>query len=193
MAVNYQEVNDLLRAWIVQTLNVDGRTVQPVRQNQAKLPPKNPDTGQLLTVALLNQNPIGWDTSSYKNQDLSIGIDLDETMYGDRKVTCRIVAYGEESINLVEELTLKTLSARSLAYLNANNLGYIDRSDVLSLPRIEQANFEERHQVDYDFHYVISATEEVNAVASVVVGANYVWGRDYSSETLKNLINITSP
>jgi len=193
MTVQYQEVNDALRAWIVQTLNIDGRTVQPVRQNQAKLPPKNPDTGQLLTVAILNQNPIGWDTSSYKNQDEAVGSDLDETMYGDRSVTCRITAYGEESINLIEKLTLKTLSARSLEYLNANNLGYIDRSDVLSLPRIEQANFEERHQVDYDFHYVISDTEVVNAIASATIGANYVYGREISAATLKGLIDITSP
>ena len=144
-------------------------------------------------MAILNQNPIGWDTSSYRNQDVAVGSDLDETMYGDRSVTCRITAYGEESINLIEKLTLKTLSARSIEYLNANNLGYIDRSDVLSLPRIEQANFEERHQVDYDFHYVISDTETVNAIESSIIGSNFTWGRDVSSESLTGLINVTSP
>jgi len=188
MSVAYKELNDTVRAWVVDLLQIDGRTVQPVRQNQAKLPPKI--NGQLLTVNILNQNPIGWDTPSYKNQAIEVGSDLDETVYGDRNVTCQITAYGEDSINLVEKLTLKTLSAKSIEYLNSNNLGYINRSDVLSIPAIEQANFEERHQVDYNFHYTISDAEVVNAVGSANVGGLHVWGTDIDTESFEVDINI---
>ena len=188
MATDYIRLNLTFRNLIVDLLGIDGATVQPVRQNQAKLPPSV--NGQLVTTAVINQNPIGWDLALYEDREDG---DLDETIYGDRNVTFRVVAYGETSINLAEKLTMKIISDRSINYLNENNLGYISRSDVLSIAAIEQANFEERHQVDFDFHYIASESEIVNAINSSEISASLVYGRQYSSASLTGLINITNP
>ena len=58
MATDYIGLNLTFRNLIVDLLGIDGATVQPVRQNQAKLPPSV--NGQLVTTAVINQNPIGW-------------------------------------------------------------------------------------------------------------------------------------
>lgn len=188
MATDYIALNQTFRILITELLGIDGQTVQAVRQNQGKLLPLV--NGQLVTTAVINQNPIGWDLVEYTDRDDG---DLDETIHGDRNVTFRVIAYGDQSINLIERLTMKIISDRSINYLNDANLGYINRSDVLSIAAIEQANFEERHQVDFDFHYIATETEIVNGITSAELNANLVWGRDFSSESLKGLINITNP
>ncbi len=188
MATDYIALNLTFRNLIVELLGIDGQTVQPVRQNQAKLPPSV--NGQLITTAVINQNPIGWDLVEYTDREDG---DLDETIHGDRNVTFRVIAYGDQSINLIERLTMKIISDKSINYLNDANLGYISRSDVLSIAAIEQANFEERHQVDFDFHYIATESEIVNGIISSGVNSNFVWGRDFSSQSLTGLINITNP
>ena len=163
MAVNFQQVYRDLHDFIVLATGLDDESVRPVYGNSSAQPTQ--DRGLLCSVNLINITKIGQDGKISDDQDLP-ATDMEETIYGDRNVTASVKAYGEAAQDTLEKIQLFLSASAGTEFLNSADLGFLRNGQILDISSIQNGSFENRRQLDIEFHVVTSNTEDVNAINS---------------------------
>ena len=114
---------------------------------------------------------------------LDYHLDLDETVYGDRNITASIKTYGVTADDNSEKILLALTSSNGLSFLNQNGLGYLRNGSILDISMLMNGSFENRRQLDVEFHVVSSGTEVVNAIESAELYWGYSTGGEIDTET----------
>ena len=173
MAVDYQQVYRDLHDFIVEATGLDTSAVRPAYQNAPTSPSQ--DRGTLVTINLINQTELGIDSRQYAND----GTDLAESVYGDRNITASINVYADddshaqEAQNVIENIVLYLRSSAGSEFLNGKELGYLRHGSVLNLSALQNGNWENRRQVDIEFHIIVSVENAVNAIETASVNWQY--------------------
>jgi hypothetical protein len=183
---SFETIENAIHDFIVAATGLEGAAVRPFYNNAPSKPTQ--DRTALVYFNLINPIPIGVDSKQYANQEVET--DLDETIYGDRRITASIQALtdpqgGEDAREIIESISLYLRSAEGIEFLNANNLGYLTKSAVRDLSALQNGNFENRRQIDIDFHIVIDNTTSVNAIESAEISASF-----YGSDTITATIEV---
>ena len=163
MAVDYQQVYRDIHDFVVLATGLDGESVRPVYSNSSARPAQ--DRGLLCSINLINITQIGQDGKI--SQDMADpATDIDETIYGDRNVTASVKSYGATAQDIAEKIQLLLSASVGTEFLNKKDLGYLRSGQVLDISSLQNGSFENRRQLDIEFHIVTSNTEDVNAINS---------------------------
>lgn len=163
MAVNFQQVYRDIHDMIVLATGIPKESVRPVYGNASSKP--NQDRGLLCSVNLINITKIGQDGRISTDQDAP-ATDMEETIYGDRNITASIKSYGDGAQDTAEKIQLFLSSSACSEFLNSKNIGFLRNGQILDISSIQNGSFENRRQVDIEFHIVTSNTEDVNSINS---------------------------
>lgn len=166
MAVDFQQIYRDIHDMIVLATTLPDESVRPVYGNAPSKP--NQDRGLLCSVNLINTTKIGQDSRISTDQDAP-DTDMHETIYGDRNLTASIKSYGDEAQNTAEKIQLFLSSSKCSEFLNSKNIGFLRNGQILDISSIQNGSFENRRQLDIEFHIVTSNTEDVNSINSTSV------------------------
>ena len=183
MAVNYQQIYRDIHDFVVLATDLDPKSVRPSYVNASAEPTQ--DRGLLCSINLINITKIGQDGKI--SQDMTLpAIDMDETIYGDRNVTASIKCYGDDAQDTAENIQLFLSSSGGTEFLNGKDLGYLRSGQALDISSLQNGSFENRRQLDIEFHIVTSNTEDVNSInSSDITWSFYGSGEESATGTIE--------
>jgi hypothetical protein len=181
--IDYNAIEEKIFDYIQLAAGLGDDQIRRSYQNASAQPTQ--DRQVLVSYNIINQIVVGTDSRKYADDDAT---DLEETMYGDRNITVSVQAYGDAAQNTIETVSLFTRSFASTEFLNKNSMGFLRKGQVLDISNIQNGSFENRRQLDLEFHIVVDNTETVNAVESAQIGLAY-YGSDTITETIEVINN----
>ncbi len=165
MAVDYQQVYRNVHDIVVEATGLDDTAVRPAYDNAPAQPTQ--DRTLICSINIINPTPVGVDSVINANQDT--GTDLDETVYGDRNITASIKTYGGSAQNVAEQIILYLSTSAGIQSAYEKELGYLKHGQILNISSLQNGSWENRRQVDIEFHIVMSVENEVNAIESSTI------------------------
>lgn len=180
MAVDYKQIYRDIHGFVVLATGLPDKSVRPAYPNASAKPTQDRDL--LCSINIINQTTIGIDARKYANQ--TAGTDLDESVVGDRNITASIKTYGEGADDTAETIMLFLKSSAGINFLNTKELGYLRHGSIINLSSLQNGSFENRRQLDVEFHIKTSVTAEVNAIESAEIGFAY-YGSDEITGTIE--------
>jgi hypothetical protein len=180
--IDYQQLYRDLHDYVIAATGLPDESVVPTYDNASSEPSQN--RGQICSINIINQVMIGNDARSYT--DKSGGQDLDEKTSGDRNVTASIKTYGDSAQNTIEQIILYLSTSAGIFFLNDKDIGYLRHGNTLDISSIQNGEFENRRQVDIEFHVVFDITADVNEISTASI--DYVFE---ASQTITGNIEVT--
>lgn len=180
--IDYQQLYRDLHDFVVEATGLDPTSVRPTYVNASARPTQ--DRGLLCSINLINQLPIGQDGKISANM-AEPATDMDETIYGDRNITASIQAYGSDAQGTIEKIAIYLSTSAGIEFLNKKGIGYLRNGQTLDISSLQNGSFENRRQLDVEFHKVSIAENEVNAIESADLGFTF-----YGSEKTTGTIEV---
>ena len=135
------------------------------------------------TVHLFNSLGFGWDAVAHANQ-ADPAVDLIETIQGNRMLSFSFNFYRGEAFDVAEKFRTLLFSEYSAEFLKSSGLGLSARSAVRDLSTEISKNWEERAQLDVDFHVINVETLITRSIQSAEIEANFQSSGLSASETI---------
>jgi hypothetical protein len=146
-------VNKQVRELVRSVLAMPADSVRPANQNA----PTGTVDMQFATVLITDIKPTGWDDIRVENE-ASPSTSLQESVVGQRHMVASVQFFRGDAYSQACKLrTLLSLSS-SIDKLQAAGLGFVRASAAKNLSAVVDTAWEERAQIDLEFHLVVKET-----------------------------------
>lgn len=148
-------INTKLRGFIREVLAMPENSVRPANQNA----PAGPKDEQYATVLVTLVESTGQDDYRLENEPESTNIN--ETVLGQRRLVASIQFFRGDAYTKACRLRTAVARPSSTDKLNALGFGFVKASAARNLTATVDTYWEERGQIDLEFHLIAQETESV--------------------------------
>jgi hypothetical protein len=150
------DLNKVVRKLIREVLGLPENSMRPANQ-QAPTGKKDESIGTVLITVL---NSTGQDDRLLENEAVPSNNVL-ESIAGQRRFTASVQFFRQGAYTLAERLPTRLAFSRSVEKMQALGLGYIGASAAKDLTAVIDADWEQRAQIDLEFHVMAVETDSV--------------------------------
>lgn len=150
------DINKLIRQFVRETLGMPANSVRPANQ----LAPTGTNSGQFATVLITLIDPTGYDENKLQNEETP-SLNVSESVIGQRRMTASIQFFRGDAYTKAARLNALLSMSSATDNLRAMGLGLVNASPARNLTAVIDADWEERGQIDIEFHVVAKETQSI--------------------------------
>lgn len=148
--VTLDQLNEYIRKLIRVLYGMQENSVRKANQNA----PTGGKDDQFATVLITTFDGLGWDVRR-EQDEAAPSLNVKETVVGQRRFTASIQFFKGDAYSKAVRLEALLQSSKALELMQKNGLGLVRCAPAKNLTAVVDTHFEERGQVDVDFHVVI--------------------------------------
>lgn len=172
------DINKLIRTFIRETLAMPADSVRPANQTA----PTGNQTDQFATVLITVIDSTGEDDRRLANETAP-SLNVSETLIGQRRLVASIQFFRGDAYTKACRLNTLLSMSSSVDKLQAIGLGLVRASPARNLTGVIDAGWEDRAQIDIEFHLVAKEVQSVPTYGTFPVSVS-----TGSSTTLSEVI-----